>query len=162
MRLGILSDTHDKLARTVAAVGLLRDAGADALVHCGDLTGPPIVAACAVLPFWFVFGNNDDDSVPDLQQAADEFGATCLGWGGVIELCGKRIGVAHGHMTADIRRVMADKPDYLLSGHSHIASDAVVGSARRINPGALHRADEFTVALLDLESGELEFLQVDR
>jgi hypothetical protein len=31
---------------------------------------------------------------------------------------------------------------------------------RRINPGALHRADEFTVAVLDVASGELQLLRV--
>ena len=36
------------------------------------------------------------------------------------------------------------------------------GAIRRINPGALHRADEFTVAVLDLETGELRFLRVER
>lgn len=161
MRLGILSDTHDKIARTKVAVQLLRDAGAEALVHCGDLTTPPIVAACAVVPFWFVFGNCDGDSEPALQQAADELGAVCLFSGGLIALGGKRIGVTHGHSSGDVQQILAKKPDYLLSGHSHIAGDAVVGSVRRINPGALHRAEEFTVAVLDLESGELQWLRVD-
>jgi putative phosphoesterase len=160
MRLGILSDTHDEMARTRVAVQLLRDAGAEALIHCGDLASPPIVAACAVLPCWFVFGNHDSDSVPTLQQAAVEFGAVCLGWGGVVELAGKRVGVVHGHMTTDIRRVLIQSPDCLLSGHAHYPSDEVVGAVRRINPGALHRADAFTVALLELGSGELQWLQV--
>jgi uncharacterized protein len=160
MRIGILSDTHDELDRTRLAVQLLRDSGVEALIHCGDLASPPIVAACSVLPCWFVFGNHDADSVPDLQRAAAEFGAVSLGWGGVVELAGRRIGVAHGHMTADVRRVLSEKPDFLLSGHSHIASDRMVGSVRRINPGALHRADEFTVAILDLVRGELRLLQV--
>jgi uncharacterized protein len=160
MRLGILSDTHDDLARTRLAVQVLRDAGADALIHCGDLASPPIVAACAILPCWFVFGNHDADSVPALQRAADEFGAGCLGWGGVIELAEKRIGVVHGHMTIDVRRVLAQHPDYLLFGHSHFPSDAIVDSVRRINPGALHRADELTVAMLDLASGELRLAPV--
>jgi putative phosphoesterase len=160
MLLGILADTHDELARTRQTVRLLRDEGAEALIHCGELASPPIVAACAVLPCWFVFGNHDADSVPLLRQAAMDFGAVCLGWGGVVELDSKRIGVAHGHMTSDVRRVLAGQPDYLLSGHSHLASDAVVGTVRRINPGALHRADELTVALLDLHSGKLQLLAV--
>src|SRR5262245_56587090 len=142
MRLGILADTHDELARTRFVVRMLRDAGAEALVHCGDLASPPIVAALAVLPCWFVFGNHDADSVPALQKAAAEFGPVCLGWGGVIELAGKRVGVAHGHMTTDVRRVLAERPDFLLFGHSHFPSDQLVGLVRRINPGALHRADE--------------------
>jgi hypothetical protein len=98
--------------------------------------------------------------VPALQRAAAEFGPVCLGWGGVIEVGCRRVGVAHGHMTADVRRVLAERPELLLSGHSHIPSDAVFGGVRRINPGALHRADEFTVALLELASGELQVLRV--
>jgi putative phosphoesterase len=160
MRLGILADTHDDLPRTTRAARLLRDNGAEALIHCGDLATPPIVATCAVLPFWFVFGNHDADMVPVLQAAAADFGATCLGWGGVVELGGKRVGVAHGHITMDVRRVLAEKPDYLLVGHSHYPSDTIVESVRRINPGALFRADEFSVAVLDLDSGELQVLRV--
>lgn len=160
MRLGILSDTHDELVRTRLAVQMLRDAGAEALVHCGDLASRPIVEALAVLPAWFVFGNHDADTVPDLQRAAVEFGSVCLDWGGVVEVGGRRVGVAHGHMTTDVRRVLAEQPEFLLSGHSHFPSDTVVGSVRRINPCALHRADEFTVAVLELASGELQVLRV--
>jgi predicted phosphodiesterase len=111
MRLGILADTHDELERTRLAIRLLRDAGAEALIHCGDLTGPPIVAACSVLPCWFVFGNHDADSAPALRAAADEYGAVCLGWGGTVQLAGKWVGVAHGHMTSDLRRVLSVQPD---------------------------------------------------
>ena len=160
MRIGILSDTHNELARTRKAVVLLQDAGVEALIHCGDIIEPQIVMACAVLPFWFVFGNNDSDSVPELQKAATQSGANCLEWSGTVELAGKRIGVTHGHMSAVVRRLLSENPDYLLTGHSHIASDSTVGSVRRINPGALHRADEFTVAVLNLQTDKLLFLKV--
>jgi putative phosphoesterase len=160
VRLGILSDTHDQLARTECAVRLLRAEGADALVHCGDLTRPDMVAVCAALPCHFAFGNHDADNVPDLQRAMAAAGAVCLGWGGEVTLGGKRVAVAHGHMTADVRRLLAARPDYLLSGHLHLAFDRRDGPTRRINPGALHEADEFTVALLDLETDRLQFLAV--
>ena len=160
MRLGILSDTHDELARTRAAVALLRDAGAGVLAHCGDLAGPAVVEICSELPLYFAFGNHDADAVPALLGAAAEFGAVCLGWGGVFEFGGKRIGVAHGHLTTDVRRVLAERPDFLLTGHSHLRGDDAAGPVRRINPGALHRADEYTVALLDVASGSLRFLPV--
>ena len=160
MRLGILADTHDERVRTEEAVALLRAEGAEALIHCGDLASPPIVAALAVLPSWFVFGNHDSDMVPHLERAAAEFGVACLGWGGVVELAGKRVGVAHGHVSVDVRRVLAAKPDYLLSGHFHAALGSTHGGVRRINPGALYQADEFTVALLDVELGQVRFLRV--
>lgn len=155
MRLGILSDTHNQIARLQAAIELLRANGAAALIHCGDITGAEIVAACGTLPSYFVFGNHDADNVPALTKAIAEAGAFCLGWGGAVTLAGKRVAITHGHMTADVRRLLALRPDYLLSGHSHLASDRLEGATRRINPGALHEADEFSVALLDLETGSL-------
>lgn len=161
MRLGILSDTHDELALTERAVKMLHDAGAEAIVHCGDLASPPIVEAIAALPSWFVFGNHDADMVPHLQEAAAEFGPVCLGWSGIVELDGKLIGVAHGHMGVDIRQVMKERPQYLLTGHSHIASDRQDGSVRRINPGAIFRAEQPTVALLDLAADDLKFFKVE-
>lgn len=57
MRIGILSDTHDRLARADRAVASLVAAGAEALIHCGDLTGPEIVHVCGRLPSYYVFGN---------------------------------------------------------------------------------------------------------
>jgi putative phosphoesterase len=159
MRIGILSDTHDKLKRTVRAVELLIAEGAEALIHCGDLTGPEIVEPCGLVPAWFVFGNNDDDW-PALRQAIARVQGVCLEWGGEVTLAGKRLAVSHGHMHSDVRRLLAAGPHYFFSGHSHIAADRRDGPTRRINPGALHRAERYTVALLDLETDTVEFLPV--
>ena len=162
MRLGVLSDTHDRLDRTRAAVALLLDAGADALVHCGDLTTPAVVELCSSRLFDFVLGNHDADSVPALTAAAARCGATCHGWGGVIDYEGVRVGITHGHLRTDVRRVLAARPHYLLTGHSHEAHDCVEGGVRRVNPGALHRADRYTVAVIDVAAGEVRFLDVPR
>ena len=161
MRIGIISDTHDKLARTVAAVELLTSGGAEALIHCGDVTGPEIVRVCGVLPSYFVFGNNDDGD-PALRRAIERMGGVCLGWAGEVPLAGKRIAVVHGHLTRDVRRLAAGQPDYLLFGHSHHPTDRRQGRTRWINPGALHRAAKYTVALLEPETDFLQFLAVPR
>ena len=161
MRIGILSDTHNQLERTHRAVESLMREGAEVLIHCGDLSQSEIIGICSVKPSYFVFGNHDSDNVPALLLAAKEFGAACLEWGGVVELGGKRVGVTHGHMRIDVKRVLAQGPDYLLFGHSHIANDYRDGTVRRINPGALHLAEKFSVALLDLERDALEFLLVE-
>lgn len=160
MLLGILSDTHDQHDRTRRAVELLAERGARSLVHLGDFVDPMIVPICATLPLYFVFGNNDADVVPLLREAGRLTGAVCLEWGGLIELAGKTIAVTHGHMRTDVRRLSRPTPDYFLSGHSHAALDDREGTCRWINPGALYRADEYTVALLNLETDALEFLKV--
>lgn len=162
MKLGILSDTHDQFTRCEQAVKLLQAAGAEAIVHCGDLTEANIIEVCAVLPFYFVLGNNDYDNVPMLREVAKQIGATYLELGGVIEFADKKIAVTHGHLTSEVRRLLALQPDYLLSGHTHVAEDRCVDHTRRINPGALHRARNFTVALLDLDSDELTSISVPR
>jgi putative phosphoesterase len=162
VRLGILSDTHDQLARVRRAVQMLRNEGAEVLAHCGDVTGPDVVAICCELPCYFTFGNHDADSVPILERAIAAAKGVCLGWGDEVRLAGKRIGIVHGHVRNDVLRVMKGQPDYLLSGHSHVAADRREGAIRRINPGALHEADEFSVAILDLLTDQLRFIPVPR
>ena len=160
MLIGILSDTHDEICRTRDAVRLLRAKGADAIVHCGDIYGPEIIAECAVLPLYFAFGNRDCDLAHILQDAASEHGATCLGWGGEFTVGQTRIAVVHGHLTMDLRPLLDAKPDYLFSGHSHIPGDWYDGVTRRINPGALAEADEYSVALLDLAMAAVRFFPI--
>ncbi len=161
MRIGILSDTHDKVKRTLRAVEMLRAEGAEVLIHCGDLTGPEIVCACAGLPAYFVFGNNDEPARLRRAIAGIE-DMTCLGWGGTITLDGKRIAVTHGHLMKEMRELEEARPDYLLFGHTHGTDDRREGPTRWINPGAIHRADEHTVAVLDLESDRLRFVTIPR
>ena len=159
MRIGILSDTHDQLARTARAVGLLVDARAELLIHCGDLTGSDVVRACARLPSYFVFGNNDYDETR-LRRTMTAVEGVCLERGGEIELGGRRIAVTHGDSVREMRRLAAGSPDYFLYGHSHVAEDHHDGPTRWINPGALHRASVWTVALLDLDTDELSTLTI--
>ena len=160
MKIGILSDTHDQVGRTSRAVAALVGAGAEALVHCGDLTVPEVVLECGGLPSYFVFGNNDFDR-EGLLRAMDLVGGRSLGRGGEFGLEGRRIAVTHGDSSVEIRRLLAADPDYLLFGHSHRAADERRGATRWINPGALYRANLWTVAVLDLRADLLEFLTID-
>jgi putative phosphoesterase len=159
MRVGILGDTHDKVERTRAAVRLLVDSGAEVLVHCGDITIPEVVHELAPLPSFFVFGNCDFE-LDDLRRAIATVGGTCLERGGLIDLRGHRLAVTHGDSADEIHRLEAERPDYLFSGHTHKALDIRCGPTRLINPGALHRAPTWTVAVLDLASGALELLPI--
>jgi putative phosphoesterase len=159
MRIGILSDTHNQYARTAQAVAALEAGDVEALIHCGDLTSPEIVHLCNISrPSYFVFGNNDFDE-DGLRTAIDAIGGTCLGLGGEIVLGGKRIAVTHGDSTSHFRHLLRSEPDYLLFGHTHVALNERDGPTRQINPGALHRAASWTVALLDLAHDRVEWIK---
>lgn len=151
MLLGVLSDTHDQYARTRAAIELLRAKGVGAIVHCGDLCSEPILDLLAgELPAWFVFGNNDWDTT-GLANTAKHLGLTCLGSHGVIELAGRKIGVAHGDRQNPLRELTTTPGlRWLLTGHTHHAHDDLEGTIRYVNPGALHRTRSPSVATIDL------------
>jgi uncharacterized protein len=163
MRIAILSGTHDQLTRTRASAWRVVDQGAEVLIHCGDLTGPDVVYACADLPGYYVFGNNDFDE-EDLRRAMSDVGDVSLGRAGEVTLAGRRIAVTHGDLSGEMRRLAARSPDYMLFGHTHRRVDEREGPTRRINPGAFHRAAVWTVALLDLGTDYCNFcrLRIDR
>ena len=161
MLIGVMADTHDQVSRTSRAVSRIVAAGAEAIVHCGDITGREIVEACSRLPFYFVFGNHDADNVPELRQAASDVQAQCLEWGGVITLANRQVAITHGHMKSDVQPLIDSTPDYLLTGHFHDPAVWTEGRVRRVCPGALDRTDELTVATIDLTTDEVQFLSLE-
>ena len=161
MIVGILSDTHGKADAATRGIELLLAAGAEYLIHCGDVGGESVLDTLTTLPAAFVFGNNDYDH-RDLAEYANAVGVRCLGTDGVIELDGKSIAVTHGDVPRLISRYTAADAgiDYLLTGHSHVPHDRRAGRVRWINPGALYRATPKTVATLDLATDTLTTIAV--
>lgn len=174
MIIGVMSDSHGQHARVGAAVRLLESRGAQYLVHCGDLGGERVLDELAGRSVSFVWGNGD---YPDARLLAyarrlglkpPEEVPLC------IELGQRRLCVFHGHETLFMRLTRwldkgetarieeaIGRVDYVLYGHTHVANDLRLGGLRLINPGALHRAAEHTVATLDLARDAVEFLTVD-
>lgn len=159
MLIGIISDTHDRLARSAQAVKLLQEAKVETIIHCGDICGADILALFAGTPTYCVMGNNDDNAelhrVSELMEHLHY-----LHQGAIIELAGKNIGVTHGHLYRVVNDLLHQKPHYLLSGHTHCATNEMHQGVQCINPGALHRASEYSVATLHLLTDELRFLPV--
>ena len=160
MLVGILSDTHDRVDAMAAAMRVLRDRGAQFFVHCGDVGSERVIDHLAGVPSAFVFGNTDWDRAT-LARYAEKLHVACYGSMADLELGGKRFAVIHGDDFRLKQRLLAEqRHDYLLQGHTHVRADERVGKVRLINPGALHRAREKTVALLDTVADRLTFLPV--
>ncbi len=161
MLIGILSDTHDRVEATIAGLQLLREAGAERFLHCGDVGGEPILDQLAGLKVALVWGNNDWDR-RELTRYAERLGIEVFQSLGEFDLGGKRFAMMHGDDPRIIRDVLKrQEHDYLLLGHSHIRADERHGNVRVINPGALHRAKEKSVAVLDTETDELRTILVE-
>jgi hypothetical protein len=76
-------------------------------------------------------------------------------------LDGKKIVVTHGDDSKLLRAILLDNTaDYLFFGHTHETLDERHGHIRVINPGALYRAKPKTVALLDTQTDQLQFITV--
>jgi putative phosphoesterase len=160
--IGILSDTHGRLPAATAAVAALRQAGAAMLIHCGDVGDEPIIdlLASAGVPALFVWGNTDYDR-PSLAHYAAALGVTCHNESADLELGGKKIFVTHGDRPELMQRIIdGRRHDYLLHGHTHVARDKKVGTVRLLNPGALQRTSEPSVAILDTAKDAVRFIPI--
>jgi uncharacterized protein len=159
MRVGILSDTHGRVPAAKAAMKLLVSAGCEMFIHCGDVGSCDILDLLAGLNSSFVFGNTDYDRAA-MEKYAQAIGVQCLQMGGIILCDGKKLAVTHGDEPDVLQQLLEGKPDYLFTGHTHIAKDVRHGKTRWINPGALQRAVVKSVAVLDLANDSLEFLKI--
>lgn len=160
MKLGIMSDSHGRVQRVRDALAVLDAAGADAIVHCGDVGGPDVLEEFASRQCWFVWGNTDFPQ-PTWRPQVEALG---LAWpDGPLELTlsGRRFAVFHGHEPGFREAIHSNKFDYLLHGHSHRQADYRSGRTRVINPGALHRVAIPTVALLDIDGDDVAIIPAE-
>jgi putative phosphoesterase len=160
MIIGILSDSHGRQDRVRKALRLFDELGVVHVIHCGDVGGMKVLDELIGRPCHLVWGNMDG---PDRGMLA-YLQTTGLPMPGPaptrLELAGKSIAVFHGH-EPEFRAALADPDaDYILHGHTHVARDERVGRARVINPGALQRASQYTVATLDLATDVVAFYEL--
>lgn len=168
-RIGFLSDSHGDAQSTRRAVAALVDAGAQALIHLGDVCADDVLEELIVsqpdgggfLPARTLVGNMD--------LYPDEFRATARSLDipvddpiGVYRAGGKLIVAQHGHHRAVDRLAREAGADFFIQGHTHKVRDDATNGIRNLNPGALHRAERYTCALLDVESGEFSVLDVGK
>ncbi len=162
MKVGIVSDSHGQRLRLQRALETLCRRGADTIVHCGDVGGCSCMdelIACGK-PVYAVAGNTDLD-MSELQRHAQAHGITFDLDMVTISLNGQGLlAVTHGNQPWLLQKGISGHVAYLCHGHTHRQRNEMVGSTHVINPGALDRTLVPTVALLDTDSGAVEFLAV--
>lgn len=145
----------------------LLEAGAEMLLHLGDIGTVEVIDALAVesprtgeqVPARVVFGNTDWD-IRELGQYAEDLGIAVDHPAGRIALDSGECAYCHGHETPPMERALADGVRYLCHGHTHRTLDVRKAATRIINPGALFRAKRYTAALLDTRNDHLSILPI--
>ena len=145
MRIGIISDTHDRLAAIDLAFDFFVSRRVDLVVHCGDwksLSRLERFLADATkhgLPVRGVLGNNDKDPDSFIKMASTFIGDYILKEG-VLEIeldDDSRLAVYHGHHAPTLRKVLAnDAYSIVMLGHTHKPKIVTHENKLVINPGS--------------------------
>jgi putative phosphoesterase len=167
----ILSDSHDHIPLLEAAVAQATRAGAQAVLHCGDLVAPSTLAGlkdCGI-PIHVIHGNNTGDLYM-LSRLAGRPGSPIRyhGMDAALELDGKKIFLVHYPHYA---RAMATTGDWDLvcCGHSHQARVESVENLEGkttwvVNPGTIGGVGlaPATYILADLGSMTFEVNEISK
>lgn len=160
MLVGLISDTHDNMDRTTAALGLFEDHEPERLLHAGDLTSGRLV------PFfvgWQVdLAEGNVDAPGSIQEAIGTHEVDMrYAVKHELDLDGAHVGLIHGDDKQRLQgMVNSGAFDLVVHGHTHTFRDTTIGRTRVVNPGAVHRSSAPSVCLYDTRTGELERLQL--
>ncbi|MCD6500226.1 MAG: metallophosphoesterase [Deltaproteobacteria bacterium] len=154
MRIGLISDSHDRPDTLKAAVDALNEARVAFVIHAGDFVAPFTLKELDHLDAdWRgVFGNNDGERVGLEKASKGRVAKTWL----TMQLQGRTIGVIH-----DESRLADDQLhglDLLVCGHTHRAKKEHRDGVLVVNPGELcgYLTGRASFAVMDLETLDLE------
>jgi len=144
MKICIVSDSHDRAPLLAGAVAEAKAAGAEAVVHCGDLIGAQTLRPLLEigLPVHLVHGNNLGDALALWSLCGSSGGLlTYHGQDADLRLGGRRILATH---YPHYGKGLACTGDYdvVCCGHSHEASVVAQpnikgGRTWLVNPGTV-------------------------
>jgi len=163
MRLGVISDTHDRIPAIESAVEMFNSAQVEAVLHCGDFVAPFSMLPFKELsaPLYAVYGNNDGEK-PGLEKMFEENG-WCLNqrpWS--LALNGKKIAMLHEPGPLN-RMVEEEDFDLVVFGHTHEPFTERRGKTLIVNPGEAcgWLKGSPTLAMVDISAGESEIKHID-
>ncbi|MDY7000851.1 MAG: metallophosphoesterase [Thermodesulfobacteriota bacterium] len=158
MKIAVISDTHLHEPRPwLEAVYDKHLAGADAVLHCGDMTGKPTWAFLNRHPaFHAVAGNMDDRSLKGGLESRLS-----------LDLAGLRVGMTHGWgvipfgLWKKVAESFGPGYDLICFGHTHTPKKDDYQGTLVLNPGSLREGSMALVHVLDNKKLEIEFVTLD-
>ncbi len=161
MLVGLISDTHDNTFLVKKAAEIFRERGIKTLIHTGDVCASITLNYLKGFKIYLCLGNNDADIIP-IKEKIDSFGGMFLNLGGTFLLDNKKFAIFHGHYKFIVDSMIKSQEfDYVIHGHTHQIRDEKIGRTHVINPGALYRAHNKSIAILDTEKDSVEFIKLE-
>ena len=144
MKICILSDSHDNRELLEAAACEAKSAGADALLHCGDVVAPSTLEVIRPydLPVHVIHGNNTGDLYMMTRIASKPSNqVTFYGQDAGIRLGKRRVFMVHYPHYAQAMATTGDW-DLVCCGHDHVADIREIANIRggitmMVNPGTV-------------------------
>jgi len=163
MRLGVISDTHDRIPAIERAVEIFNLENVDAVLHCGDFVSPFSLMPFRSLkpPLYAVLGNNDGER-RGLEQMFEKNGWTLNDRPWSFTLDGTRIAMLHE--PAPLERVLEkEEHDLIVFGHTHEAYTERRAGALIVNPGEAcgWLKGSSTLGIVDTDTGCCEIKEID-
>jgi putative phosphoesterase len=158
VRIGIISDTHDRVPAIADLLERFAAKGIAMVMHAGDYCSPFSLApfhqkGMALLG---VFGRNDGDRESLSAYAARGMGTEIYESPHSFDVAGKRVLIVHD--IAEVSSRSIESHDFVIHGSSHLQDTKKVGATLVINPGEacgwIH--GKCTAAILDTDTGEVE------
>ena len=159
MKIGVISDTHDRLPTFRRALALFKRMQVQAIFHAGDYVAPfaaQLIAPTAIdVPLHAIYGNNDGERkglkavLPSLVDGPYS-----------VTLAGRRL-VMHHYLDWLTPTDLAGA-DVVISGHNHEASVTQRDGVLLVNPGECCGwvTDRCTAAILDLSTPKADIIEV--
>jgi putative phosphoesterase len=162
VKIGLVSDSHDRVPAVRALVERMISEGVAVILHAGDWCSPFTLRALSDLqvPLLGTFGRNDGD--PEGLRAAAQ---TCIGAElyespHSFSLGGQQILVVHD--INDVHERSLAQHAVVVHGFTHVAEMKTRGDTLIVNPGEacgwVH--GEPSAAILDLQTHAVEFLKL--
>ncbi len=163
MKIGIISDSHDRIENTKKAIIILKQKGCSALIHCGDLCAPFMIDEIAKFGenTHCIFGNIDDRFNTPIR--AKKLGVNFHGDTAKLEFEGRKIAVNH---YPDIAKGLASTNDFdaVFYGHDHTPKKEKIRETLLLNPGGLwsrNSDNKPSIAIYDTKTNDAEFLSIE-
>ena len=160
MRVGLMSDSHDRVPAIAEFIKQFQAAGIGLVLHAGDFCAPfsldPFESAH--MSMQGVFGKNDADLASLRTRAGRAIGLELFESPHSFDIGGKRILLAHD--LADIPDRSVESHEIVVHGHLHKQEMKERGGTLIVNPGESCGWVNGTpsAAILDLDSRQVEWL----